>query len=112
LGYFLTDDDDALTGRAFAVNPDPIGLRSDGTKDSNVPEAVARTVDKPKPVEPSPNAAKASYIPRQRLQHGNRISLTVSGKLTSRSCWYVDSTLWNVKSYIIYVKSYSFCYMV
>lgn len=61
---FLTDDDDALTGRAFAVNPDPIGLRSDGTKDPDIPEAVARTVDKPKHVEPSANAAvagKTSY---------------------------------------------------
>jgi hypothetical protein len=59
VGQFLTDDDDALTGRAFAVNPDPIGLRFDGTKDPNVPEAVARTVDKPNHVEPSANAAKA-----------------------------------------------------
>ena len=32
VGQFLTDDDAALTGRAFAVNPDPIGLMSDGTK--------------------------------------------------------------------------------
>jgi hypothetical protein len=32
VGQFLTDDDDALTGRAFAVNPDPIGLMSDGTQ--------------------------------------------------------------------------------
>jgi hypothetical protein len=58
VGQFLTDDDDALTGRAFAVNPDPIGLMSDGTKAPNMPEAIARTVDKPKPVEPSANAAK------------------------------------------------------
>ena len=45
VGQFLTDDDDALTGRAFAVNADPIGLMSDGTKDTNIPEAVARIVD-------------------------------------------------------------------
>jgi hypothetical protein len=49
-GQFLTDDDDAITGRAFAVNPDPIGLRSDGTKDPDIPEAVTSTVDKPKHV--------------------------------------------------------------
>jgi hypothetical protein len=60
VGQFLTDDDDALTGRAFAVNPDPIGLMSDGTKAPSMPEAIARTIDKPKPVEPSANAAKAS----------------------------------------------------
>jgi hypothetical protein len=64
VGQFLTDDDEALTGRAFAINPDPIGLLSDGTKDPNIPEAVARIVDKPKHVEPSANAAvagKTSY---------------------------------------------------
>ena len=32
VGQFLTDDDAALTGRAFAVNPDPIWLMSDGTR--------------------------------------------------------------------------------
>jgi hypothetical protein len=58
--FFLTDDDAALTGRAFAVNPDPIGLMSDGTKDPNIPEAVATIVDKPRHVEPSANAAVAS----------------------------------------------------
>jgi hypothetical protein len=46
----MTDDDDALTGRAFPVKPDPIGLMSDGTK----------APDKTKSVEPSANAAKAS----------------------------------------------------
>jgi hypothetical protein len=64
VGQFLNDDDEAITGRAFAVNPDPIGLRSDGTKDPNIPEAVTRIVDKPKHVEPSANAAvagKTSY---------------------------------------------------
>jgi hypothetical protein len=45
VGQFLTDDDEALTGRAFAVNPDPIGGMSDGTKDPNIPEAVATIVD-------------------------------------------------------------------
>jgi hypothetical protein len=53
VGQFLTDDDDALTGRAFAVNPDPIGLRSDGTKDPNIPEAVATIVD-PNMLTPAP----------------------------------------------------------
>jgi hypothetical protein len=33
---------------------------SDGTKAPNMPEAIARTVDKPKSVEPCANAAKAS----------------------------------------------------
>jgi hypothetical protein len=50
----LTDDDNALTGRAFAVNPDPIGLMSDGTKDPNIPEAIARIVDKPNMLNPAP----------------------------------------------------------
>jgi hypothetical protein len=59
VGQFLNDDDEALTGRAFAVNPDPIGLRSDGTKNPNIPEAVSRIVDKSKHVEPSANAAVA-----------------------------------------------------
>jgi hypothetical protein len=58
-GQFLTVDDDALTGRAFVVNPDPVGLMSDGTKATNMPEAIARTVDKTKSVEPCANAAKA-----------------------------------------------------
>ena len=60
----MTDDDVALTGRAFAVNPDPIGLMSDGTKDPNIPEADATIDDKSKPVNPSANAAvagKTSY---------------------------------------------------
>jgi hypothetical protein len=60
----LTDDDAALTGRAFAVNPDPIGLMSDGTKDPNIPEAEDTIDDKSKPVNPSANAAvagKTSY---------------------------------------------------
>jgi hypothetical protein len=64
VGQFLADDDEALTGRAFAVNPDPVGLMFDGTKDPNIPEAVATIVDKPKHVEPSANAAvagKTSY---------------------------------------------------
>jgi hypothetical protein len=56
----LTDDDEALTGRAFAVNPDPIGLISDGTKDPNIPEADATIDDKPKHGKPSANAAVAS----------------------------------------------------
>ena len=37
VGQFLANDDTALTGRAFAVNPDPIGMMSDGTKDHNIP---------------------------------------------------------------------------
>jgi hypothetical protein len=44
VGQFLTDDDEALTGRAFAVNPDTIGMMSDGTKDPNIPEVIA-TID-------------------------------------------------------------------
>jgi hypothetical protein len=40
-----------LAGRAFAVNPDPIGLLSHGTKD--------RIDDKPKHVNPGANAADA-----------------------------------------------------
>jgi hypothetical protein len=59
VGEFLTDDDAALTGRAFAVNPDTIGLMSDRTKDPNIPEAVATIDDKPKHVNPSANAAVA-----------------------------------------------------
>jgi hypothetical protein len=55
VGPFLTDNDAALTGRAFAVNPDPIGLMSDGTKETNIPEAVATIDDKPKLVDPSAN---------------------------------------------------------
>jgi hypothetical protein len=39
VGQFLTDDDTALTRRAFAVNPDSIGIMSDGTKDPNITEA-------------------------------------------------------------------------
>ena len=64
VGEFLTDDDAALTGRAFAVHPDLIGLMSDGTKDPNIPEAVATIDDKPKHVDPSANVAvagKTSY---------------------------------------------------
>ena len=53
VGQFLADDNAALTGRAFSVNPDPIGLMSDGTKATNMP-------DKHKSVEPCANAAKAS----------------------------------------------------
>jgi hypothetical protein len=49
----------SLTGRAFAVNPDPIELLSDGTKDPNIPEAVATIDDKPKHVNPGTNAAVA-----------------------------------------------------
>ena len=59
VGEFLTDDDAALTGRAFAVHPDLIGLMSDGTKDPNTPEAVATIDDKPKDVNPGANAAVA-----------------------------------------------------
>jgi hypothetical protein len=44
VGQFLTDDEDALTGRAFAVNPDPIGLRSDGTKDPNIQSRTRQMV--------------------------------------------------------------------
>ena len=36
VGELLTDDDAALTGRAFAANTDPIRLMSDGTKDPNI----------------------------------------------------------------------------
>jgi hypothetical protein len=64
VGQFLTNDDTALTGRAFAVNPDPIGLMSDGTKDRNIPETVDTVDYKPKPVKHSANAAvagKTSY---------------------------------------------------
>jgi hypothetical protein len=53
VGQFLADDNAALTGRAFSVNPDPIGLMSDGTKATNMP-------DNHKSVEPCANAAKAS----------------------------------------------------
>jgi hypothetical protein len=53
VGQFLADDNAALTGRAFSVNPDPIRLMSDGTKATNMP-------DNHKSVEPCPNAAKAS----------------------------------------------------
>jgi hypothetical protein len=56
----LTDDVAALTGRAFAVNPDPIGLMSDGTKDPNIPEAEATFDDEPKPIKPGANASVAS----------------------------------------------------
>jgi hypothetical protein len=59
VGQLLTDDDDAITGRTFPVNPDTIGLMSDGTKAPNMPEATAKTVDKPKSVEPCANATKA-----------------------------------------------------
>jgi hypothetical protein len=53
VGLFLTDDDDdAITGRAFAIKPYPIGHMSDGTKAPNMLEATARTVDKPQPLEP------------------------------------------------------------
>ena len=55
-----TDTDDALTGRAIEVIPDPFGQKSDGTKAPNMPGATARTVDKPKSVEPCANAANAS----------------------------------------------------
>jgi hypothetical protein len=62
VGQFLTDDDPALTGRAFAVKPDPIGLMSDGTKDPNRHKA---TIDaEPKPINPDANASvacKTSY---------------------------------------------------
>jgi hypothetical protein len=60
MGQFLTENDDAITGRAFAVNPDHIGLMSDGTKAPNMPEPIARTVDKPQSIEPCANTAKAS----------------------------------------------------
>jgi hypothetical protein len=59
VGQFLTDDDAALTGRAFAVNPDPIGMMPDGNKGPNTTEDVATIDDKPKPVPPSANAAVA-----------------------------------------------------
>ena len=64
VGQFLADGDEALTGRAFAVNPDPIGLMSDCSKDPNIPEADTKIDDKSKPVNPSANAAvagKTSY---------------------------------------------------
>jgi hypothetical protein len=60
VGQLMTDDGDALTGKAFPVTPDPVGPMSDGTKAPNMPEAMARTVDKTKSVETSANAAKAS----------------------------------------------------
>ena len=53
VAQFLTDCNAALTGRAFSVNPDPIGLMSDGTKATNMH-------DNRKSVEPCANAAKAS----------------------------------------------------
>ena len=53
VGQFLADDNAALTGRAFSVNPDTIRLMSDGTKATNMP-------DNHKSVEPCANAAKAS----------------------------------------------------
>ena len=59
VGQFLTDDDESLTGRAFAVNPDPVGLMTDGTKDPNIPGAVATIDDKPKHVNPGASAAVA-----------------------------------------------------
>jgi hypothetical protein len=52
-------DDEALTGRAFAANPDPIELMLDGAKDPNIPGAVATMDDKPKNVNPGANAAVA-----------------------------------------------------
>ena len=58
LDQFLTDDDNTIHGRAF--DPDPIGLMPDGTEASNMPEAIARTVDKPKSVEHYANSADAS----------------------------------------------------
>jgi hypothetical protein len=60
----LTDDDTALTGRAIAVKPDPIGMMSNGTKDPNIPEAEDTVDAKSKPVKPSANpavAGKTSY---------------------------------------------------
>jgi hypothetical protein len=38
VGTFLTNNDDALTGRTSAVHQDPIGLMSGGTKATNMPE--------------------------------------------------------------------------
>jgi hypothetical protein len=60
VGQFLTNDDDAFTRRAVAINQDPIGPMSDGTKAPDMPEATARYVDKPKSVEPCAKAVKAS----------------------------------------------------
>jgi hypothetical protein len=54
MGPLLTDDDNALAGRAFPVNTDPNGLMSDGTK------ATTGAVNKPKAVEPCANADQAS----------------------------------------------------
>jgi hypothetical protein len=68
----LTDDDAALTGRAFAVNPDPIGLLSDGTKDPNIPVAVATIVDKPKHITPSANAAVAGKTSKLEGSRSNQ----------------------------------------
>jgi hypothetical protein len=59
-GQFLTYDDDAFTERAVAINQDPIRLMADGTKTTYMPEAIARTVNNPKSVQPCANAAKAS----------------------------------------------------
>jgi hypothetical protein len=53
LDQFITFD-----GRAF--NPDLIGLMPDGTEASNMPAAIAGTVDKPKSVEHCANSAAAS----------------------------------------------------
>ena len=60
VGQFLTNDDTALTGRAFAVNPDPIGLMSDGTQIPNMHEAEDSVDDKSNTVKPYANAAVAS----------------------------------------------------
>jgi hypothetical protein len=60
VGQFLTDDHATLTGRAFAVNPDPIGLMSDGTKDPNIPEAEDTIDDNSKPVNPSSSSSSSS----------------------------------------------------
>jgi hypothetical protein len=60
VGPLLTDKDDALTGRAFPVNTDTIGLMSVGTKATNMPKARAGAVNKPRAVEPCANAAQAN----------------------------------------------------
>jgi hypothetical protein len=65
VGALLTDDDDAFTGRASPINPDPIGPMSDDTKEPNMPGAATGAVNKPKTVEHCANAAQASMTSHQ-----------------------------------------------
>jgi hypothetical protein len=58
MATLLGADDDAFTGRAFPINPDP--EMSGGTKVPNMPGTTAGTDNKPKVIEPDANAAQAN----------------------------------------------------